>query len=85
MKRWSLLKSIVILLVALLFLVGGGIAALYVMFPTQKIIALVLPQVEKAIGRKVAIEKAGITIFPALGISVSGLQVSNTEREGFSR
>jgi uncharacterized protein involved in outer membrane biogenesis len=79
------LKSVVIILAALLILAGGGIAALYVLFPTQKIIALVLPQVEKAIGRKVAIEKAGITLYPALGISVSGLQVSNTEREGFSR
>jgi hypothetical protein len=85
MKTWSFFKTIAVILIVLLLLIGGGIVTLYVMFPPQKIIALVLPQVEKAIGRKVAIEKAGITIFPALGISVSGLQVSNTEREGFSR
>jgi DNA-binding transcriptional MerR regulator len=85
MKAGTFLKTAAIVVAVLLLLLGGAVVTLYLMFPPQKVIALVVPQIEKAIGRKVAVEKAGITLYPALGLSVSGISVSNTERQGFSR
>jgi uncharacterized protein involved in outer membrane biogenesis len=84
MKKGSPLKIIVIVLVIFALVVAGGIAALYIMFPPQKIIALIVPHVEKALGRKVTLDKAGISVFPQLGLTLSGLRVANTSRDGFS-
>jgi uncharacterized protein involved in outer membrane biogenesis len=84
MKK-SPLKIIVIILIVLALLLGGGIAALYVLLPPAKIVALIVPEAEKALGRKVALEKAGISVYPTLGVSLSGLSVANTQREGFSK
>jgi uncharacterized protein involved in outer membrane biogenesis len=84
MKPVSVFKIFAVVCVALFVLIGGAVVALYFMFPPQKIIALVVPHVEEALHRKVAVEKAGITLYPALGVSLSGIKVSNTEREGFS-
>jgi uncharacterized protein involved in outer membrane biogenesis len=84
MKAGSFLKTAAIVAAVVVLLAGGAVVALYIMFPPQKIIAIVVPQVEKALHRKVAVEKAGLTLYPSLGVSMSGLRVSNTEREGFS-
>ena len=85
MKKKSPLKLLVILFSVLLLLIGGGIATLYIMFPSQKIIALIVPQVEKALARKVTVENAGITLYPSLGVTISGVRIANTPREGFSK
>jgi hypothetical protein len=84
MKK-SPLKFIVIIVIVLALLLGGGIAALYVFLPPQKIVALIVPEAEKALGRKVSLAKAGISVYPTLGVSLSGLQVANTTRDGFSK
>jgi uncharacterized protein involved in outer membrane biogenesis len=84
MKK-SPFKIIIIFLVVIVLLIGAGIGALYVLLPPAKIIALIVPQAEKALGRKVTLEKAGISLYPTLGVSLSGLSVANTQREGFSK
>jgi hypothetical protein len=85
MKAVSFLKTAAIVAAAVVLCAGAAVVALYFMFPPQKIIALVVPHIESAMHRKVAVEKAGITLYPSLGVSLSGIRVSNTEREGFSR
>ncbi|MBN2188384.1 MAG: AsmA family protein, partial [Chitinispirillaceae bacterium] len=85
MKAAAVFKILAVVIAVLFVLIGGAVVTLYFMFPPQKIIALVVPHVEKALHRSVTVEKAGLTLYPALGVSVSGLKVSNTGRTGFSR
>ncbi|HUI93228.1 MAG TPA: AsmA family protein [Chitinivibrionales bacterium] len=75
---------VIVILIVIAVLIGGGIAAMYILFPPDRIAAIIVPPVEKALGRKVTLQKAGITLFPRLGVSLSGLEVANTGREGFS-
>jgi uncharacterized protein involved in outer membrane biogenesis len=81
----SPLKIIAIILAVLVLLFAGAIGALYVLLPPSKVVALIVPEAEKALGRKVSLAKAGISLYPTLGVSLSGLAVANTDREGFSR
>ncbi|HEX3018932.1 MAG TPA: AsmA family protein [Chitinispirillaceae bacterium] len=57
---------------------------LWMMFPPEKLKALIIPQVEKTLGRKVSLEKASLSIFPVIGANLAKLEISNTERQGFS-
>jgi uncharacterized protein involved in outer membrane biogenesis len=84
MKK-SPLTIIIIILIILALLTGGAIAAIYLLLPPEKIAAMIVPQAEKALGRKVTLQKAGISLFPRLGVSLSGLEVANTGRDGFSK
>ena len=84
MKKWSAGKIIGIVLLTLVVLIIAGVAALFLLFPPQKIKSLVIPPVEKALGRTVEIKKAGFTLFPNIGVSLSGVEISNTTRPGFS-
>jgi AsmA protein len=73
-------------------IIAGAIAALIVvavvtasiMFPPAKIKALLVPQVEKAVGRSVTVDKAGISFFPVFGVKISNLAIGNTTRPQFS-
>lgn len=69
-----------VILVALI----ASLLTLWMMFPPEKLKALIIPQVEKALGRKVILEKASLNFFPVMGVNLTGLEVSNTERQGFS-
>ena len=82
MKKWSAGKIIGIVLLTLVVLIIAGVAALFLLFPPQKIKSLVIPPVEKALGRTVEIIKAGFTLFPNIGVSLSGVEISNTTRPG---
>lgn len=84
MKKWSAGKIIGVVFLTLVLLVVVGVAALFLFFPPQKIKSLVIPPVEKALGRTVEIEKAGFTLYPNIGVSLSGIEISNTTRPGFS-
>ena len=83
MKK-SPLKIVLVIIAILAVLVAGSIGALYVLLPPSKIVALIVPEAEKALGRKVSLAKAGISLYPTLGVSLSGLAVANTGRDGFS-
>lgn len=78
------LKIVGIALGVILVLFIGVLTTLWIMFPPEKLKALIIPQVEKALGRKVSLEKASISIYPVVGVSISGVEISNTERQGFS-
>ncbi|HEX2955352.1 MAG TPA: AsmA family protein [Chitinispirillaceae bacterium] len=68
--------------IIVLTVIGAGTVAL--MFPPQKIKAMVLPQVAKVLGRNVEVDGAGISIYPVIGVSLTGLKIDNTARNGFS-
>lgn len=76
-------KVAIIIAIVLVVLVAGGIATLWIMFPPQKIKELVIPQVEKILGREIVVEKAGLSIFPVFGVSFSGVEIANTDRDAF--
>ncbi len=62
----------------------ASLLTLWMMFPPEKLKALIIPQVEKVLGRKVTLEKASLNFFPVMGVNLTGLEISNTERDGFS-
>jgi len=72
-----------IVVVAVVVVCAAGAVALHLLFPPEKIKAMVIPQVEKALGRHVTIEKAGISVFPSIGADLKGLSISETQRPGF--
>ncbi|NLE02368.1 MAG: AsmA family protein, partial [Fibrobacter sp.] len=82
MKSAGKIVGISIVILLLLVLITGGV--LWVLFPAEKVKTMVISEVEKELGRKVAVEKASFSIFPFLGVSLSGLEISNTTRSGFS-
>ncbi len=82
--KLSAKKVIGIVAVCAAVLVIGAISTIWIMFPPAKIKAMIIPEVEKALSRKVTVEKAGITIFPVLGVSLSGVEISNSSRSSFS-
>jgi hypothetical protein len=59
------------------------VVTLRVLFPPEKIKSMVIPQVEKVLGRDVTVDKARISIVPVLGVSLTGLRIAETERAGF--
>jgi|GEM_PF-1308170 len=79
------LKILGIITGVFIALIVIAVVTLIIMYPPQKIKAMVLPHIEKAVGRSVDVEGAGISFFPVFGIKIKGLRVSNTEREGFSK
>lgn len=85
MKKGSPWKIVGIVLITMVILAVAGFATLWMMFPPQKIKDMVIPQVEKALGRKVQIQKAGLSIYPSIGVSLSGVEISNTNRSGYSQ
>jgi len=80
----SFRKIVFFAVIAFFVLIAGAAAALYIMFPSEKIKAMVIPQVEKILDRKLSVDKAGITIFPMLGVSLDGVEIANTSRKSFS-
>lgn len=77
-------KVIGIVVGAIVALLVVACVVLVVMFPPGKVKAMVLPHVEKAVGRKVEVRGAGLSFFPVFGLRITGLEIANTQREGFS-
>lgn len=78
------LKIIGIIIGVFVLLIVAAVITLSIMFPPEKIKAMILPHIEKAVGRSVEVEGAGLTFYPIFGIKIKGLSVANTDREGFS-
>jgi len=85
MKFKSLFKYLMYAAVTcvVLFVIAG--ITLKIMLPADKVKAELMPLIEDAVGRKIILESAGVTIFPILGIKLEGLEIANTNREGFSK
>ncbi|MGD9200676.1 MAG: AsmA family protein [Chitinispirillia bacterium] len=84
MSNKSSVTIVLYVLIGLIILAAITVGVLILMFPPDKIKAMVIPQIEKVLDRKVTVEGAGLSLYPVLGVSLSELGISNTEREGFS-
>lgn len=84
MGQKKVLKTALIIVAILVVLIGATGTVLWILYPPEKIKELVLPQVEKALGRSVQVQKVQLSLFPFLGMKFKGLEISNTGREGFS-
>ena len=84
MASKSPLKIIGIVIGVFVLLIVASVITLRIMFPPEKIKAMILPHIEKAVGRSVQVEGAGFSFFPVFGVKIKGLKVANTDREGFS-
>jgi uncharacterized protein involved in outer membrane biogenesis len=73
-------------LVSLVVILMGIMAAmaLHAILPPEKVTEKLLPHVEKAIGRKVELEGAGLSFYPVFGLRLDEVTVANTDRPGFS-
>ena len=60
MKGKTLLRVVMIVAAALVVIVVGAVIVVRLMFPPEKIKALVIPQVETALGRQVKVDKVGL-------------------------
>jgi len=61
--------------VALVFVAAA--VTLYVLYPKQRIIEELVPRVEAAVARPVALADAGISVWPPFGLYVEGLVIEN--------
>lgn len=78
-KIWLIVLAIpvVLLTAAIVF------AKLY--FTSDRLKTLIIPQIEQSTHRAVAVRDISFTIFPALGVSIDGLAISNQKNRGFER
>ena len=65
-------KIVGIILGVILVALIASVLTLWVMFSPEKLKALIIPQVEKALGRDVTLEKASLSFFPVIGVNLSG-------------
>ena len=71
---------------AIVFLIIGGIAiALKLYFTSDRLKALVIPRVEEATHRKVAINDISLSLFPNIGVTVEGLTISAPQEAQFDK
>ena len=68
-------KIVGIILGVILVALIASVLTLWVMFSPEKLKALIIPQVEKALGRDVTLEKASLS-FSVIGVNLSGLKIS---------
>lgn len=80
----TLFRVLVILFIAVAIVIGGAFVAVRIFLPASKVKALVLPQVEKVLGRTADFKSFGLSIYPILGVKLEGLTIANTSRNGFS-
>jgi len=70
--RWLLITVGVIVL-----LLVGGYVTLKVLFPPEKLRAMVAPRVEEAVGRDVEIGSVSLRVFPRIAVRMEDFAVSN--------
>ena len=73
-KGLKILIWVVAVIIALLLITS---LVVKLIFTKEKLIAMVQPQVEKALNRKVSIEDISPSIFRGLGVDIKGLEISN--------
>jgi hypothetical protein len=77
-KVWLIVLSIPIILIL------GAVIALKLWFTPDRLKAMIVPRIEAATNRSVALNDISISVFP-LGVDIQGFSLSNREGEGFSR
>ncbi|KAA3595919.1 MAG: DUF3971 domain-containing protein [Calditrichaeota bacterium] len=76
-------KILLITLGSLILIFGGILVTLKIMFPPEKIKALIVPEVETALnGRKVQVGDVSLSVFPTLGIELTNFEISELPEFG---
>jgi uncharacterized protein involved in outer membrane biogenesis len=78
-KIWIIILSIPVIL-----LLGAGIA-LKLYFNGERLKSMIIPRMEEQLHKSVAIRDISFTIFPTLGVTIDGLEITNPPGSGFSR
>jgi uncharacterized protein involved in outer membrane biogenesis len=77
-KVWLIVVSIPIILIV------GTVIAVKAYFTHDRLKAMVIPRIEDATHRSVALHDISLSIFPSLGVDIDGFSLSNRKGEGFS-
>ncbi len=77
MKKIFKVISIALVCIAVILIAASII--LNRMFPSEKIMKMVSPEISKILKRDVEIKDAGINVFPFFGVKVTGLDISSTQ------
>jgi len=77
-KVWLIVVSIPVILII------GAVIALKAYFTHDRLRDLVVPRIEDATHRSVALNDISLSIFPSLGVDIDGFSLSNRKGEGFS-
>ncbi len=75
-KTWLIILAIPVVLLL------GAAAFLKFYFTNERLKALLIPRIEQATGRQVAINDVNLSVFPAIALEVHGLTIAN--KTGFS-
>jgi uncharacterized protein involved in outer membrane biogenesis len=75
-KIWIIILSIPVVLIV------GAAVAIKLYFTGERLKAFVIPKIEEATGRKVAIKTIDLSIFPTLAVEIDSLSISN--KKGFT-
>ncbi len=78
-KVWLIIVSIPIILIV------GAVIALKAYFTSDRLKALVIPQIEQATHRSVALNDISLSVFPSIGVDMDGFSLSNRKGDGFSQ
>lgn len=78
-RIWILILALPILLVLV------SVLALKLYFTSDRLKAIVIPKIEEATGREVAVGDLSLTLFPSIGVEVEQLRISNPPDRGFQR
>ncbi len=77
-KVWLIVVSIPVILII------GAVIALKAYFTPDRLKALVIPRIEEATHRTVALNDISLSVFPGIGVDMDGFSLSNRKGEGFS-
>ncbi|MBM7556440.1 AsmA family protein [Halanaerobacter jeridensis] len=75
-------KIALYILIAIIIIITVAVFSLKIYFNSQRLQKLVLPRLEKTIGRDISIENINLKFWPQLGVSIAEMKVANPD--GFS-
>ena len=81
-RGFALPRWLVIVAGALLVLIVAGAVTLKVLFPAEKLRAMVVPRIEERLGREVQLSSVKLRIFPRIAVRLDDLAIANPP--GFS-
>ena len=77
-KIWLIVALIPVLMIL------AGIVMLKLVFTGERLKAMMIPRMEEATGRTVAVGDIGLSVFPSLAVRIDSLEISNRTGKGFS-
>jgi uncharacterized protein involved in outer membrane biogenesis len=82
MRGFGLPRWLIIVAAALALIVVAGTVALKVLFPPEKLRAMVVPRIEEKVGSEVALGDIRLRVFPRIAVRLDDFAVANPP--GFS-